>query len=106
MPHMDTNATMRGGDERSAQFSGGTDEGRETVVGSPIPVPHGADEADAGRLCTVCGHALSEHTFDRSSTHDHYMYCPVTDRLPDPNRSSVPVNEFGMALVNEDPDAQ
>lgn len=54
--------------------------------------------------CTVCGHALSEHAFDRSSGHDHFMYCPTAERLPDPSESAVPVNEFGMAQWDKDPD--
>lgn len=56
------------------------------------------------RQCTVCGRALSEHTFDRSSGHDHFMYCPTGERLPDPAESAVPVNEFGMAQWDRDPD--
>ncbi|WP_157579774.1 MULTISPECIES: hypothetical protein [unclassified Plantibacter] len=58
------------------------------------------------RPCTVCGHPLAEHTFDRSSDHDHFMTCPTQDRLPDPAESSIPVNEFGMPLWEEDPDRQ
>lgn len=59
---------------------------------------------DSDQQCTVCGHALSEHTFDRSSPHDHFMHCPTSDRLPDPSESAVPVNEFGMAQWDKDPD--
>ena len=56
------------------------------------------------RLCTVCGQPLTEHTFDRSSEHDHFMTCPTGERLPDPAESAIPVNEFGMPLWEQDPD--
>ena len=56
------------------------------------------------RQCTVCGHPLAEHTFDRSSGHDHFMTCPTGERLPDPAQSAIPVNEFGMPLWDQDPD--
>lgn len=95
---MDENAKVRTKTGRYARFFEWVDDRLIPVLGPPAVGPYGVDAVTAERLCTVCGHALSEHAFDRSSKHDHFMYCPVSDRLPDPSRSAAPVNELGMVL--------
>ncbi|WP_394551888.1 hypothetical protein ACDF64_13545 [Agromyces sp. MMS24-JH15] len=73
------------------------DQALEPIFGAP-PTVHDTEvidpEAQRARPCPVCGHPISEHYIDES-TSNVLLECPTDERLPE-REVRGPYNELGM----------
>lgn len=72
------------------------DEALEPIFGAPpITADNEPLRGPTGEeACPVCGHAMFEHSFDRS-TSNTVLICPTDERLPE-HEVAGPYGELGM----------